>query len=118
MCPFPLFVVLLLGGVTLCGCASKGFSPESWKFPIDGKVTSISRAGLGEAIAAANADRIWRVHIIDRNHVRVDISDDWHRGPDYEHLGRSVRFHGEPAYVIVTRVAGKWESGGATVTTY
>jgi hypothetical protein len=112
-------LAFLITTAALFGCASRGgFPPDSWRFPIDGDVHSISRSDLAAAIAEANADRIWRVHVIDRNHVRVDISDDWHEGPDYEHLGHSVRFHGEPMYVIVTRVHGRWESGGAVVSTY
>jgi len=121
MRPLTSFVALLVGGMTLCGCASKGgFSPQSWKFPIDGKVGSISRSDLGAAIAAANSDRIYGVHVIDRNHVRVDLSDDVHDVGDYDEKGRYFlrRFHGDPMRVIVTRVDGKWESGGIMVTTY
>lgn len=115
------FVALLFGAMTLCGCASEGgFSPKSWKFPIDGKVSSISRADLGAAIAAANSDRIYGVHVIDRNHVQVDLSDDVHDVGDYDERGRYFlrRFHGDPMRTIVTRVGGKWERGGTMVTTY
>ena len=114
-------VALLIGGMTLSGCASKGgFSPDSWKFPVDGKVSSISHADLAAAIAAANTDRIWGVHVIDRNHVQVDLSDDMAAVGDYDERGRYFvrRFHGDPMRVIVTRVGGKWKSGGTMVTTY
>ena len=107
--------------MALLGCAGRGgFSPESWKFPVDGKVSSISRADLAAAIAAAEADRIWAVHVLDRNHVRVDISDDVHDVGEYEERGRYFlrRFHGDPMYVTVTRTNGKWESHGFTITTY
>jgi hypothetical protein len=112
---------LLISCIALCGCASKGgFPPQSWKFPIDGRVSSISRADLAAAIAAAEADRIWAVHVIDRNHVRVDISDDIHDVGNYDERGRYYlqRFYGDPMYVTVKRTRGKWESRGATITTY
>lgn len=107
--------------MTVFGCASKGgFSPQSWKFPVDGKVSSITHAELAAAIAAANPERIWAVHVIDRNHVRVDISDDVHKVGNYDEGGRyyTEHIHGEPMYVIVTRIGGKWERGGAYITTY
>jgi hypothetical protein len=121
MRPLISFVALLMGGMTLCGCASEGgWSPQSWKFPVDGKVGSISHADLAAAIAAANTDRIWGVHVIDRNHVQVDLSDDVHDVGDYDENGKYFvrRFHGDPMRTIVTRVDGKWESGGIMVTTY
>ncbi len=114
-------VALLISGITLVGCASRGgFSPESWRFPVDGKVSAISRAELAAAIAATQADRIWAVHVIDRNHVRVDISDDIHDVGNYDERGRYYveRLHGNPMYVVVTRASGKWERGDAIITTY
>ena len=118
---FTLSVTLLISGIALCGCANRGgFSPESWKFPVDGKVSSLSRSDLETAVAAANAKRIWAVHVIDRNHVRVDISDDLAEVGNYDERGRYYiqRFHGNPMYVIVTRIHGKWNAGGAILTTY
>ncbi|MEY2507989.1 MAG: hypothetical protein QOH01_2318 [Verrucomicrobiota bacterium] len=116
------FVALLIAGMTLFGCVSEqGFSPQSWKFPIDGKVSSISRADLGTAVAAADSKRIYGVHVIDRNHVKVDISDDLHKVGHYDERGRYYiqRIHGDPMYVMVTRRHGKWDQGdGAIVTTY
>ena len=114
-------VALLISFIALCGCTSKGgFPPQSWKFPIDGRVSSITRADLAAAIAAASADRIYGVHVISRNHVRVDISDDIHDVGDYDETGRYYvkRFHGDPMYADVRRVAGKWENTGAVITTY
>jgi hypothetical protein len=75
---------------------------------------------LAAAIAAANADRIYGAHIIDRNHVRVDISDDIHDVGDYDERGRYYvkRLHGDPMYVDVRRARGKWEGGDAVITTY
>jgi hypothetical protein len=69
---------------------------------------------------AANATRVYRVRVINRNRVRVDISDDLHEVGDYDEKRRYFlrRFHGEPMYVIVKRVGGKWESHGFIVTTY
>jgi hypothetical protein len=113
--------VAFLVGVALFGCASKGgFSPDSWKFPVDGKVSSISHSDLATAIAAANADRIWGVHVIDRNHVQVDLSDDVAEVGDYDENGKYFvrRFHGDPMRAIVTRVHGKCERGGTLLTTY
>jgi len=114
-------VALLISCMTLCGCASRsGFSPQSWKFPIDGRVNSISREDLVAAIAAANADRIYSVHVIDRNNVRVDISDDIHDVGNYDERGRYYveRLHGNPMYVDIRRAGGKWERGDAVITTY
>ncbi|PYL31319.1 MAG: hypothetical protein DMF39_03245 [Verrucomicrobia bacterium] len=114
-------VVLLINSITLFGCASRsGFSPQSWQFPIDGKVSSISHVDLAAAIAAANAGPIYAVHIVSPNRVRVDISDDLHKVGNYDEKGRYYvkEFHGNPMYVVVTRVGGKWESGGAIITTY
>jgi len=113
--------VALLIGMTLLGCANRGgFSAQSWKFPVDGKVSSISRGDLAAAIAAANADRIWAVHVINRDHVRVDISDDIHDVGNYDERGRYYveRLHSAPMYVDVTRRGAKWESDGAVITTY
>jgi len=112
-------VAVLISGVTLFGCANRsGFSPQSWQFPIDGKVGSISHADLAAAIVAA--DRIYAVHVISLHRVRVDISDDLHKVGNYYEKGRYYveEFHGDPTYVVVTRVGGKWESGGAIITTY
>jgi hypothetical protein len=112
---------LLVTSVTLFGCAhDSGFSPQSWKFPIDGNVSSISRTDLAAAIAAANSKRIYGVHVIDRNHVKVDISDDLHKVGNYDERGHYYvqRIHGDPMYVMVTRRHGKWEDDGAIVTTY
>jgi hypothetical protein len=97
-----------------------GFSPESWQFPIDGKVSDISRADLAAAIAAAHAKRVYAVHVISRDRVRVDVSDDLHEVGDYDEKGRYFlrRFHGNPMYVIVTRVHGQWQGGDAIITTY
>jgi len=114
-------LALLISGMTFFGCASRGgFSPQSWKFPIDGKVSSISRADLAAAIAAADATRVYAVHVISRNRVRVDIGDDLHEVGNYDENGRYYikRFHGDPMYVIVTRRGNQWESGGAIITTY
>ena len=114
-------VALLISCIALCGCTSRGgFPPDSWKFPIDGRVSSITRADLAAALAAANADRIFGVHVISRYHVRVDISDDIHDVGDYDEKGRYYvkRFHGDPMYVDIKRVGAKWESGGAVITTY
>jgi hypothetical protein len=114
-------LALLISCIAVCGCASKGgFPPASWKFPIDGRVSSISRSDLSAAIAAADADRIYGVHVISRNHVRVDISDDIHDVGDYDESGRYYikRLRGHPMYVDIRRVGGKWESGGAVITTY
>jgi len=114
-------VALLISSITLFGCATRsGFSPTSWAFPIEGKVSSISRTDLAAAIAAANSPRVYRVHVINRNRVRVDISDDLHEVGDYDEKGRYFlrRFHGNPMYVIVTRVRGRWEGGDAIITSY
>src|SRR5438067_274937 len=114
-------VVLLISSITLFGCASSsGFSPQRGSFPIDGKVSSISHADLAAAIAAANAYRIYAVHVISPHRVRVDISDDLHKVGNYDEKGRYYieEFHGDPMHVVVTRVGGKWESGGAIITTY
>src|SRR6266536_6224645 len=103
-------VAVLISSSTLFGCANRsGFSPQSWQFPIDGKVSSISHAGLAAAIAAANADRIYAVHVISPRRVRVDISDDLHKVGNYDEKGRYYveEFHGDPMYVVVTRVGGK-----------
>lgn len=118
VCPSLAFLITT---VALFGCASRGGFPlASWRFPIDGDVHSISRPDLAAAIAEADADRIWGVHIINRNHVRVDIGDDVHEVGNYDERGRyyTERIHGGPMYVIVTRVGGKWERGGAIITTY
>jgi len=107
--------------MSLLACVSRpGVSAGSRNWPVDGKVSSISRADLAAAIAAANADRVYGVHVIDRNHVRVDISDDVHDVGNYDERGRYYveRFHGNPMYVTVTRKSGKWESGDAVITTY
>jgi hypothetical protein len=114
-------VALLISSVTLCGCAGRpAASSASWDFSVEGNVSSVSRADLAAAIAAADAARVYRVHVINRNRVRVDISDDLHEVGDYDEKGRHFveRFHGEPMYVIVTRAGGKWECGGAIITTY
>jgi hypothetical protein len=114
-------IALLTGAMVLFGCASKGgFSPDSWKFPVDGKVSSISHSDLAAAIAAANSDRIWGVHVIDRNHVQVDLSDGVNDVGDYDERGRYFvrRFHGDPMRTIVTRVGGEWERGGTMLTTF
>src|SRR4051794_19295611 len=98
---------LLIGGLALFGCAGKGgFPPDSWKFAVDGKVSSISHSDLAAAIAAANTDRIWAVHVIDRNHVQVDLSDDVAVVGDYDENGKYFkrRFHGDPMRTIVARV--------------
>src|SRR6267378_4134083 len=103
-------VAVLISSITLFGCASRsGFSPQSWQFPIDGKVSSTSHADLAAAIAAANADRIYAVHVISPNRVRVDISDDLHEVGNFDKKGRYYveRLHGDLMYVIVTRVGGK-----------
>jgi hypothetical protein len=75
---------------------------------------------LAAAIAVADATRIYRVPVINRNRVRVDVSDGIHTVGDYDERGRYFlrRFHGEPDYLIITRVAGKWERGGIVLTTY
>jgi hypothetical protein len=79
----------LISSVALFGCASRaGAPPESWRFPIEGNVSSISRADLAAAIAAANATRVYRVHVINPNRVRVDISDDLHVVGNYDERGR------------------------------
>jgi hypothetical protein len=111
----------IISSVTLFGCASSsGVSARSWDFPVDGNVGSISHADLAAAIAAANATRVYRVRVINRDRVRVDISDDLHELGDYDEKRRYFlrRFHGDPMYVIVTRAGGKWESGGSIITTY
>lgn len=111
-------VLVLLLSVVLFGCASRGgFSPQSWKFPIDGKVSSISRADLAAAITSANADLIYGVHVIDRNNVRVDIGDNINEVVDYDERGRSYvkSLRGGPLYVPIRRVGGKWESGHAVI---
>ena len=121
MRPLSVSLTLLITGVTLFGCATRGgFSPQSGKFPVDGKISSISRPDLAAAVAAAAADRIWAVHVIDRNHVRADISDDIHDVGNYDERGRYYveRLHGNPMYVVVTRTGGKWERGDAIITTY
>ena len=114
-------LVSLISCMSFLACASRpGVPTQSGNFPVDGRVSSISHADLAAAIAAANADHIYAVHVIDRNHVRVDISDDLHEVGNYDKRGRhySERFHGEPMNVLVTRAGGKWESHGFTVTTY
>jgi hypothetical protein len=111
----------IISTVALFGCASSaGVSARSWDFPVEGSVSSISHVDLGAAIAAANATRVYRVRVINRDRVRVDISDDLHEVGDYDEKGRYFlrRIHGDPMYVIVTRIGGKWESGGAIITTY
>jgi hypothetical protein len=121
MRPLTSFVALLISGMTLLGCASSGgFSPQSWKFPVDGKVDSISRADLAAAIAAADAKRVYAVHVIHRNRVHVDISDDIHDVGEWDERGRYIlrRYHGDPMYTIVKRVHGKWENSGGIITTY
>ena len=109
---------LLLASIAFFGCAASFSNPASRDFPVVGNVSSISRSDLTAAIVAADAKRVYRVRVINRDRVRVDVSDDVHYGPDYEHPGRSVRFHGEPAYIIVTRVRGHWQSAGAFISTY
>src|SRR5256885_10318129 len=88
--------------ITLCDCASRpGASASAWNFPVEGNVSSISRADLAVAIDAANATRVYRVHVINRNRVRVDISDGLHEMGDYDEKCRYflLRVHAEPAYV-------------------
>ena len=121
MCRLYSAIGMLMSSVTLFGCAhNSGFSPQSWKFPVDGKVSSLSYADLAAAIAAADADRVYGVHVIDRNHVKVDISDDFHKVGNYDEKGRYYieRIHGDPMYVMVTRRPRKWERDGAIITTY
>jgi hypothetical protein len=83
-------------------------------------VASISHTDLAAAIAAADAAKVYRVRVIDRNQVRVDVTDGLHIVGDSDERGQHVfhRFHGEPDYVIVKRVAGKWVSDGVTLVTY
>src|ERR1700676_2449471 len=78
-------VALLISSIASFGCASRPGAPAgSWGFPVEGNVSSISRADLAAAVAAANATRVYRVHVINRNRVRVDISDDLHEVGNYD----------------------------------
>ena len=114
-------LAVVFSEMILFGCAStSSSSPGSWNFPVEGNVSSISHADLAAAIVAADATRIYRVRVMSRDRIRVDVSDGMHTVGDYDERGRHFlhRFRGEPDYVIVTRIAGKWESGGIVVSTY
>jgi|SRR6516164_11634194 len=100
-------LAVIISSVVAFGCVSTSpISARSWDFRVQGNDSAISQADLAAAITAADAKRIYRVQVVSRNHVRVDVSDGLHNVGDYDEKGRYFvrRFHGEPDYVIVSLV--------------
>ena len=122
-----LFTILLLvAATTLFGCASTPHPPEkvaarTFDFPIEGQLASISVSDVAAIVREMHPRRVYRLRVINHNHVEADTTDGWVTVGEWVH-GRHVtrRFHSDesPAYTEVDRVHGVWRTGALTAIVY
>ena len=119
-------IFLLVAAGALLGCASTPQPPEklaarAFDFPIEGQLASISVSDVSAIVRVVQPYRVYRLRVINRNHVEADTTDGWVSVGEWSH-GRHVtrRFHSEesPAYTVVERVHGVWQAGMRVVVTY